>query len=183
VPAPHQLDLQLFELGAHPVGPCVPPQLELATAAAAADVPQPQEVEGLRLAEPAPSPVLRCKAAELDQARLLRMQCQRKLRQSSSHVVPEALRISLVLEADDDIVRVAYDDHVALGFPPPPLLGPQVEGVVEIDVGKQRRDHRALPRSHLPRHHDPVFQDPDLQPFLDQAQHPLVGDPMFQEPF
>ena len=41
-----------LELGPQPVAPRVPQQQERAAAAAATDVGQPQEVEGLRLAEP-----------------------------------------------------------------------------------------------------------------------------------
>ncbi|MEA3071839.1 MAG: hypothetical protein QOD29_3285, partial [Alphaproteobacteria bacterium] len=40
---------------------------------------KPQEVEGLRLAEPAPLAAFRRKASELDEPGLLGVQCQRKL--------------------------------------------------------------------------------------------------------
>jgi hypothetical protein len=43
-----------------------------------------------------------------------------------------------MLEAHDQVVGVAHDDHVALGFAPPPLLRSQVEDVVQVDVGEQR---------------------------------------------
>ena len=59
-----------------------------------------QELEGLRFAEPALLAVLRRVAAELDQAGLVRMQCQRKLPQPFAHRVPETPGVGLVLEAD-----------------------------------------------------------------------------------
>ncbi len=46
--------------------------------------------------------------------------------------------IGLVLEADHDVIGVAQDDHVAGRLPPSPAVGPQVEDVMQVDVGKQR---------------------------------------------
>ena len=66
------------------------------------------------------------------------MKRQRELLQPLAHLVPEAPGIGLVLETDDDVVGVAHDDHVALGLAPSPALGPEVEDVVQVDVGKQR---------------------------------------------
>jgi site-specific DNA recombinase len=53
---------------------------------------------------------------------------------------------------------------------------------VQVNVGEQRRDHRALPRPPLTDRHDSIFQDARLQPFLDQADDASVADTMFQEP-
>ena len=82
---------------------------------------------------------------------------------------------------DDEVVGIAHDDHVARGLAPSPALGPQIEDVVQVDVGKQRRDHRSLRRPPVTDRHVPVFQDARLQPFPDQADHAPVADPMFQE--
>ena len=60
-------------------------------------------------------------------------------------------------------------------------VGPEIEHVVQVDVGKQRRDHRALPRPLVTGRDDPVFQDTRLQPFLDQADDAPVADPMLDE--
>jgi hypothetical protein len=43
-----------------------------------------------------------------------------------------------VLEADNDVIGIAHDDHVAVGLPPSPLPDPEVEDVVPLDVGVQR---------------------------------------------
>jgi hypothetical protein len=75
----------------------------------------------------------------------------------------------------------SHEDHVARGLPPSPALGPQIETVVQVDVGKQRRDHRPLPCSPLARGHDAIFQHAHLEPFLDQADHALVADAMLHE--
>jgi hypothetical protein len=41
-----------------------------------------------------------------------------------------------VLEADDGVIRVAHDDHVAGRMTATPLPDPQVVDVVEIDIRK-----------------------------------------------
>src|SRR3954451_24822287 len=85
--------------------------------------PRKSKVSGL------PSPRRRrpafCReASELDQPGLLGMQRQRKLPQPLAHLVQEAPGVLLVLEADDKVVGIAHDDHVARGLTPSPALGP-----------------------------------------------------------
>ena len=63
---------------------------------------------------------------------------QRELRQPLTHFIQEAPSITLVLESDDEVIGIAHDDHVARGLPPSPAHGPKVEGIVQVDVGKQR---------------------------------------------
>ena len=87
----------------------------------------------------------------------------------------------LTLEADDQIVRVTNDDHVALSLPPSPALSPKIEAVIQVDVGKERRNHQTSSRSPIIDRHDPIFEDARLQPLLDQAGDALVADPVFQE--
>ena len=58
----------------------------------------------------------------------------------------EPLGVVTVLEARDVVVGEAHDDHVAVRVPPSPLVGPQVEHVVQVDVGEQRRNRCPLRR-------------------------------------
>ena len=44
--------------------------------------------------------------------------------QPLAHLVQEAPGVLLVLEADDKVVGIAHDDHVARGLTPSPALGP-----------------------------------------------------------
>src|SRR4030081_2714484 len=64
---------------------------------------------------------------------------------------------------------------------PPPALGPQIEHVVQVDVGEQRRNHRALPRPLLTDRDDPVLQHARPQPFLDQADDAWITDAMLDK--
>ena len=133
-----QFLLDLPELCPHAITPGSSFEKEFAPSRFAADVGEPQEVEGLRLSEPAPGASVRRMATKLDQAALLRVERQRELLQPFAHRIPEAPGVRLVLKANDDVVGVAHDNHVARGLAPSPAFGPEVEGVVQIDVGKQR---------------------------------------------
>src|SRR6478735_10398097 len=137
VHAPSHLLLDLLQLRPHAVGAGFPLDLESSRTSLVADEGEAQEIEGLRLAEPAPLAALCRKTSELDQPGLLRMQRQGKLPQPITHLIQEALGIALVLEADDEVVCVAHDDHIARGRTPSPAYSPEVERAVQVEVGKQ----------------------------------------------
>src|SRR5205085_12296842 len=120
---------------------------ELAIPGFTADESESQEVEGLRLAEPASFAVLLRKSSELDEPGLLGMQRQRILRQLRAQLVQKTPGIAFVLEPDDEVIGIAHDDHVARGLALPPVFGPVIENVVQIDIRKKRRDDRPLPGS------------------------------------
>jgi hypothetical protein len=107
MPSPPQPLLDLLELRLHAVAPGLPLDEEAAGTRLAAEHGEAQEVEGLRLAEPAPRAPGRSEAAEREQAGLVRMQRQRELPQSLTHGIPEATGIGLTLEADHDVIRIA----------------------------------------------------------------------------
>src|SRR5208283_5675731 len=154
---------------------------EIATAGLVAYEHETEELEGFRLRPSALLAVLHREAAELDQACLVRMQRQRELLQPFAQRVPEAAGVVPALEADDDVVAVPHHDHVARGLAPSPALGPEIEDVVEIDVGEQRRNHRTLTRPCLLDHHNPIFENTGPQPFLDEPEDALVADPVLEE--
>jgi hypothetical protein len=134
---------------------------------------KPRKLKVSGFAEPASRAVGRRMAAELDDAGLVRVERERKRLEPFPHRLEEAPRVGLVLETEDQIVGVAHDDHVSLGFALAPLRGPEVDDVVEVDV--------PLPRPSLAGRQDPVLQDARLEPFLDQAEDADVADPMLQE--
>src|SRR5258708_882088 len=134
---PPQCLLDLLQLCPHAVRPGLPSDLEFARAGLAAYEGEAQEVEGSRPAEPAQLAALCRVASELDQPGLLGMQRQPKLSQPLAHLVQEAPGVVFVLEADDEVVGIPHDDHVARE-PVPSVYGPEVETVVQVDVGKQR---------------------------------------------
>ena len=62
----------------------------------------------------------------------------------------ESPDIGLALEAGNAVVRTADNDHVPFSISLP-ALHPQGEDVVQVDVGKQRRNHRTLRRIYSPQ--------------------------------
>jgi len=95
--------------------------------------------------------------------------------------LPEPLGISFVFESENTVVSKADDDHVPAGVAFPPLLRPEVEHVVQVDIGQQGRRCRALRRTRLAFRDDPFFEYSRLKPFADQAEYALVPDPVPQE--
>jgi hypothetical protein len=86
-----------------------------------------------------------------------------------------------VREANDDIVGMPHNHHSARGLVPSPALSPQIEHIVQVDVGEQWRNHRPLPRPLFTDRDDPVFQHARLEPFLDQADDAWIANPMLDE--
>src|SRR6516165_11772879 len=64
--------------------------LEPALPGPSADMSEAKKIERFRFAAPELGTLRRCEAAERDQPGLLRMQCQRKLRQPPAHHVEKA---------------------------------------------------------------------------------------------
>src|SRR5208283_5197258 len=99
---------------------------------------EPQERKGLRFIETLSLALGRRMATKLNQPGLVRMERQRELLKSCSHRIEEATCVVLVLEANDQIVGVPHDDHVALGLAPSPAVSPEIKAVVQVDIGKKR---------------------------------------------
>ena len=46
------------------------------------------------------------------------------------------MRIGLALESDHQIISITRDNHGASGLPPSPAGGPEIEDIVQVNVGK-----------------------------------------------
>jgi hypothetical protein len=75
-------------------------------------------------------------AAELDQAGLVRVKLQGELLEPRSHRIEETASVAFMLKAQHQIIGIAHNDHVAGSLAPSPAFGPEVENVMEVDVGK-----------------------------------------------
>src|SRR5436309_13144804 len=102
--SPPQRLLDRPQLGAHPVPSTLAHEHEASPGGAAADVGEAKEVKRLRFTKTFLGSARRRKAAELDQAGLLRMQRQRELFHPLPQVRQELFSLCFVLEANDDIV-------------------------------------------------------------------------------
>jgi len=109
------------------------------------------------------------------------VQFQPELPHSLLQLLQKPLGVLPLLKPQHSVVAVADHDHVAPRHLIPPYLGPDIEYVVQVEIGKDRRDHRSLRGPFLRLEPPAVFHHARLQPFLDQAYEPWVCDPMLDE--
>jgi hypothetical protein len=80
------------------------------------------------------------------------------------------------------IVRISTDDDLTGCSMSAPVVYPQIDDVVEEDVGEDRADPRSLRRPDLHRFPSAALEDAGLEPPLDQAEDSRVSDPVPQHP-
>jgi hypothetical protein len=80
-----------------------------------------------------------------------------------------------MLKSSYEVIGEAYADDLSARLLLPPLLNPEVEYVVKIDVGQQWANTPALNRPYFTLHPLTLFQHARLEPFLDQAHDAPVG--------
>ena len=98
---------------------------------------KPRKSESLRLPLSPLLTLLGRVATKADQPGLRRVQRQFELAQPFLEIIEERLRLMLVLEADNGVVRIADDDHVASRLAAP-AMGPQIKHVMQVDVRQDR---------------------------------------------
>src|SRR5579863_2667067 len=177
-----QLLPNFLQFGCHTFADRSPTYREIALRLARpTDVGETQKVKGLRLPFPTLRPALSGISPKLNQACLLRMQLQPEFPHALPQLLQESLSVFPVLETQHSVIRIAHDDHFAPGYLLPPCHHPQIEYIVQVEVGKDRRNHRTLRSPFLRLEPPAVFHHARLQPFLDQAHDPLICDPMLDE--
>jgi hypothetical protein len=107
---------------------------------------------------------------------LVGVQLESEALEALTQVGTEPSHVDLMLESQRKVVRVPHDDHVAARLARSPLLNPQVEHVVKVDVCEERRNRRPLRRPFIGVRPNPIFEDACGQPFLDEPHDPLVPD-------
>jgi len=170
-----------FSLACHFLRIRLPKHLEPSRLVRRADVREPQEVEGLGLSLAPALSVWHGEPPKLDQPGLFRVQLQSELRHPLAKIVQEPLGFRSMLESNNEVVGVAHDDHVPVCPLPSPLLDPQVERVVQVEIGQKRADASALNRPSLATCDLPVLQHTGSEPLLDQPHDAPVPDPVLDE--
>ncbi|SDY88108.1 hypothetical protein SAMN05421754_102735, partial [Nitrosomonas sp. Nm58] len=81
-------------------------------------------------------------------------------------VLQEAIGIRFVLKSQCTIIGVSDNDDITLSLFTTPLMCPEIEHVVKVDVGKQRGNYCSLRRSPLRlRSHLPFSTTPTVSHF------------------
>src|SRR5258708_27361833 len=140
-----------------------------------------QEVERFRFPAATLSPILLRIAAKLDDARFVGVQFQPELRESLAQLRQEPLRFMSMLESGNEVIGKTDENHFSVRLLLSPLLDPEVEYIVQVDVRQQRTNAAALNGSHLTLYSLALFQHAGLEPFLDQAHHAPVSYTMLDK--
>ena len=68
------------------------------------------------------------------------MQRQREFRKPRAQILQELLGLGFVLESQHSVIRITNDDHVTARMALTPLLRPEIENVMEVDISQQGRN-------------------------------------------
>lgn len=132
------LQAQLFELTDHPLALRLSPDYETSVPGLIAEVLKTQKVKRLGTAKPTFGSTLDGKPAEHDEPGLVLVQRQPEL----GHTLLEGRNhipcIALALKAHDKVISVANHDHASTRYASAPCMRPEIEGVVQEDVGEDR---------------------------------------------
>jgi hypothetical protein len=137
MPALSQTVLDGFQCCRHPIPACLSYQHEPAVTIFPTDVREPEEVERFWFAFFPAGAVFGSEAAELHQSGFLRMYRESELLQSALHGYTEAPGVDR-LSNPMTMFGVSDHYHIACGMAASPLMRPQIEDIVEVDVCQQR---------------------------------------------
>src|SRR5438128_3297002 len=172
----HRLELRL-----PPLSHRQPQHREPALTRLRAAMREAEEVKGLRLALATRTCATRRQAAEAQQSRLVGMQLETEWRKPLAQRGHEALGLVPMLEPDHEVIGKAHDDDIASRLLLSPLPNPEVEHIVQVEVGQERADAAALDRAHFPLCSLPVFQHAGGQPLLDEPHDAPVRHMVLDE--
>src|SRR5258708_7446764 len=92
------------------------------------------------------------------------------------------LQLRQILETEHEVIDEAHQVRLALALWFELLLEPQVQGVVQIDVGEHTGDRSALRSSLLGTNNDPILHRSGLEPLTNQAQDHRISDALPDHP-
>src|SRR6478609_10838178 len=139
MPAPLQLVSDLPQLGPHPFRLGLAPNPEPPLLPGRTDVRETEEGERLRLTQSARLTTFCRVASEFDQPRLGRVKLQTELGEPVAQRGKEPVGVVTMLKPDGEVVSETHDNDVAARVVVSPPIDPQVEDVVQVHVGEQRR--------------------------------------------
>jgi hypothetical protein len=100
-------------------------------------VREAEEGERVRFPLTALASTLGREAAEFDQARLVRVQFEAELLEALLKFLEESFSLSAMLKPHDEVISVPDDYDIAPRVTLAPLLNPQVEDIMEVDIRQE----------------------------------------------
>ena len=147
MPSPAKGFLDPLQGAGHPLHNRLASQLEVPPFGLHAVVREAQKVEGLRSPQPSYPTAPIGEPSELDEPGLVGVQAQFKASEALLYGIQEVLRVPLMLKTHHNIIGVPHDDGIAFDLVATPLLEPEIEDVVQVDVRQDRGNHRSLEAS------------------------------------
>ena len=129
------------------------------------DVGKPQKVECIWFTFAATGSVLGCETSEFNKTCFVPMQGQTKSGKPLFKLSKEPLCFAAMLEPYNKVIGKAHDNYVTLSVPVSPLLCPQIEYIVQIDVGEQWAYTAALHCACIELRSSSFLQHTSFQPF------------------
>ncbi len=178
---------EIFELAPHALLVELPKHDEFPLARPVAAMGKAEKRKGFRFPLPTSTPVVHCNTPKLNKPCLLRVYVQVEVcLRPGGQRIQKLLGIRLVLEPPDDVIGITHDDHAPVCMLLSPFASPQVEGVVKVDVSQKRANTCPLRGTFFYGYSPAFLQYACIEPFLDVAHYPLVGNPVpekLHEPF
>jgi len=134
VPSPHQCGSNGRQRRAQALLRREANDLEPTLAVRSTAVREPEKVERLRVTLPPISTVGCGESTKLDQPGLVRVQRQSEFRKPFLQVMQKPLRRLLALESHYAVVGIANDDDITPGLLLAPVVRPQIEHVMQVDI-------------------------------------------------
>ncbi len=180
--APAQLYFQLLKLCSHFLFDRSPKNRKHAIAPFhSTNVGEPQEPECFRSTRSTLLPVSDRIWTKFQNPRLLGMKFKTELEHALFQVGQKLLGLRFMFKSHNKVVSPTHDNHLAARFVLPSLLCPQIKNVMKINIRKQGTDAPALRYSFFRFFSAAFDHDTSLEPFLDQADHSLILNSMFDK--
>jgi hypothetical protein len=144
-------------------------------------VREAQEVEGSWSALSRNNRVLGSEPPEAQQAGFVSIQLQAETRQAVFELDTKTYGVRAMLKAEHHVVGVAHDENIAASMAPAPLLDPQIEDVVQENVGQQGRSRRALRAADSSHRLLTLVKDARAEPLLDESDNPRIRNPVLNK--
>jgi len=172
--APSELNFKLHKLSPYPLADAMPINDEFPIPTFATNMSKAKKVEHLWFALAFAFAVVGGKTAKLDQPSFALVKLQVELRKSLLKFHQKSFGIFSVLKADHKVVAKPDNDNISTAMLTSPLLSPQIQHIVQVDIGKQRTDTSALRYAFLAASHRSILKHARIQPLLNVAQNALV---------
>src|ERR1700722_13493514 len=145
------------------------------------DMREAKKVKCFRFARVTLLSVMNGPRTKLQESRLLGMKLKTELEHALFQFCQKLLGLRFMFKTHNKVIGPSYDDHLTARFVSLPLLCPEIQDVMKIDIRKQGTNRTPLRNTFVRRRPQAILHDSRFEPFLDQTGHALISDSMFDK--